>query len=63
MLDKKYNHTEVEKNKYEEWMEKGYFKSGDFSKKPYCIILPPPNVTGKLAFRTCLGCNITRYYD
>ena len=25
MLDKKYNHTEVEKNKYEEWMEKGYF--------------------------------------
>ncbi len=48
MLDKKYNHTEVEKNKYEEWMEKGYFKSGDFSKKPYCIILPPPNVTGKL---------------
>ena len=48
MLDKKYNHTEVEKNKYEEWREKGYFKSGDFSKKPYCIILPPPNVTGKL---------------
>ena len=48
MLDKKYNHTEVEKNKYEEWMKKGYFKSGDFSKKPYCIILPPPNVTGKL---------------
>ena len=48
MLDKKYNHSEVEKEKYNYWMEKGYFESGDMSKKPYCIVLPPPNVTGKL---------------
>lgn len=48
MLDKKYNHSEVEKEKYNYWMKKGYFESGDMSKKPYCIILPPPNVTGKL---------------
>ena len=48
MLDKKYNHSEVEKGKYNYWMEKGYFESGDMSKKPYCIVLPPPNVTGKL---------------
>ena len=48
MLDTKYNHLEVEKNKYEEWKEKGYFKSGDKSKKPYAIVIPPPNVTGKL---------------
>ena len=48
MLDKKYNHSEVEKEKYNYWMKKGYFKSGDMSKKPYCIVLPPPNVTGKL---------------
>lgn len=48
MLDKKYNHSEVEKEKYDYWMKKGYFKSGDMSKKPYCIVLPPPNVTGKL---------------
>jgi valyl-tRNA synthetase len=48
MLDKKYNPTEVELNKYETWMKKGYFNSGDKSKKPYSIVLPPPNVTGKL---------------
>ncbi len=48
MLDKKYNHREVEKEKYDYWMKKGYFKSGDMAKKPYCIVLPPPNVTGKL---------------
>lgn len=48
MLDKKYNHSEVEKDKYDYWMKKGYFKSGDINKKPYCIVLPPPNVTGKL---------------
>ena len=48
MLDKKYNHSEVEKEKYDYWMKKGYFESGDMSKKPYCIVLPPPNVTGKL---------------
>ncbi len=48
MLDKKYNHSEVEKEKYNYWMEKGYFESGDMAKKPYCIVLPPPNVTGKL---------------
>ena len=48
MLDKKYNHREVEKEKYNYWMKKGYFESGDMSKKPYCIVLPPPNVTGKL---------------
>ena len=48
MLDKKYNHLEVEKNRYENWKNKGYFSSGDVSKKPYSIVIPPPNVTGKL---------------
>ncbi len=49
MLDKKYNHLEVEKNKYEEWKSKGYFKSDSKSdKEPFCIVIPPPNVTGKL---------------
>ena len=48
MLDKKYNHIEVEKEKYNNWKEKGYFESGDLNKKPYCIVIPPPNVTGKL---------------
>ena len=48
MLDKKYNHIEVEKDKYSFWKDSGYFKSGDLSKKPFCIVIPPPNVTGKL---------------
>ena len=48
MLEKKYNHLEVEKNKYENWKQKGYFEAGDLSKKPYAIVIPPPNVTGKL---------------
>ena len=48
MLDTKYNHLDVEKDKYENWKEKGYFKCGDTSKEPFTIILPPPNVTGKL---------------
>lgn len=48
MLETKYDHKRVEKGKYENWKEKGYFKSGDTTKKPFCIVIPPPNVTGKL---------------
>lgn len=48
MLDKKYNPQVVEKNKYQTWITEGYFTSGDLSKKPYAIVIPPPNVTGKL---------------
>ena len=48
-LEKKYNHEEVEKNKYDEWLKKDYFKCDEESaKKPFCIVLPPPNVTGVL---------------
>ena len=48
MLDKKYDHKKVEEGKYENWKKKGYFTSGDMTKKPYAIVIPPPNVTGKL---------------
>ena len=48
MLDKKYDHKKVEEGKYENWKNKGYFTAGDMSKKPYAIVIPPPNVTGKL---------------
>ena len=34
MLDKKYDHLKVEKEKYENWKNKGYFTAGDMSKKP-----------------------------
>ncbi len=65
MLETKYNHKSVEEGKYENWKEKGYFESGDLSKKPYCIVIPPPNVTGKLhlghAWDTTLQDIIIRY--
>ena len=65
MLDKKYNHLQVEKDKYQSWKEKGYFNSGDLTKEPYCIVIPPPNVTGKLhlghAWDTTLQDMIIRY--
>ena len=48
MLEKRYDHNVVEAGKYDKWLEKGYFTAGDLSKKPYCIVIPPPNVTGKL---------------
>ena len=48
-LDKKFNHQEVEQGKYDKWLEKKLFNANTKSdKKPYSIILPPPNVTGKL---------------
>ena len=66
MLEKKYNHLEVEKGKYEYWLKNDYFKAGtDKSKKPFCIVIPPPNVTGKLhlghAWDTTLQDIIIRY--
>ncbi len=49
MLNNKYNPKEFEEKLYQEWEEKGYFKpSNDKNKEPYCIMMPPPNVTGKL---------------
>ncbi|MGP1370830.1 MAG: valine--tRNA ligase [Eggerthia catenaformis] len=60
-----YNHKKVEEEKYENWVKKGYFEAGDLSKKPYSIVIPPPNVTGKLhlghAWDTTLQDMIIRY--
>ena len=45
----KYNPKEFEEKLYNEWEEKGYFKpSMDKTKESFCIVMPPPNVTGKL---------------
>ena len=48
MLDSKYEPKKVEEGKYQKWLDNHYFECGDMSKKPYCIVIPPPNVTGKL---------------
>ena len=47
-LATKYDHKAVEENKYNGWVEKGYFTAGDKSKDPFTIVIPPPNVTGIL---------------
>ncbi len=48
-LEGKYNPKDFEEKLYQEWEEKGYFKpSMDEKRKPYCIMMPPPNVTGRL---------------
>ena len=48
-LEGKYNPKDFEEKIYQDWEKNGYFKpTMDKSKKPYCIMMPPPNVTGKL---------------
>lgn len=48
-LAKGYEPHDVEKRWYAEWEAKGYFRAEDTSdKKPYSIVIPPPNVTGAL---------------
>ena len=47
MLDKKYDHKMVEEGKYESWLQNNYFEERD-GLPPYAIVIPPPNVTGKL---------------
>ena len=48
-LNNTYTPKEFEDKLYKEWEDKGYFKpSGDKSKKSFSIVMPPPNVTGKL---------------
>ena len=49
MLNEKFNPKDFEERIYKTWEEKGFFKpSMDEKKEPYCIMMPPPNVTGKL---------------
>ncbi len=49
MLEKRYEPKDIEKKWYDFWIEKNYFKAEEESEKPpYCIVIPPPNVTGSL---------------
>ncbi|CAD2074859.1 Valine--tRNA ligase [Jeotgalicoccus aerolatus] len=64
-MPKKYNPAEVEQGKYEKWVKAGVFKSDvESDKTPFSIVIPPPNVTGKLhlghAWDTTLQDIITR---
>ncbi len=65
-LDKKYDYKKTEEGKYKQWLDKGYFKADNTSKKPpFCLVIPPPNVTGKLhlghAYDVAIQDAIVRY--
>lgn len=48
-LNKTYNPDEIEKKQYKKWLEKKYFHAEvDKGKKPFTIVMPPPNITGQL---------------
>ncbi|MEI6602057.1 MAG: valine--tRNA ligase [Clostridia bacterium] len=48
-MEKSYNPKLVEDKLYQEWLDKGYFHAVvDPDKKPYTIVIPPPNITGQL---------------
>ena len=49
MLDKTYDPKEIEARRYPEWESSGAFRAHpESAKPPYCIVIPPPNVTGSL---------------
>jgi valyl-tRNA synthetase len=64
-MEKRYDPKLVEEGKYETWKSRGYFEAGDISKKPFSMVIPPPNVTGKLhlghAWDTTIQDIIARY--
>src|SRR5579884_2026899 len=48
-LDKTYDPKQVEERWYQVWLERGYFRASvTHPGRPYCIVIPPPNVTGSL---------------
>ena len=65
-MEKTYNPSAIEQKNYQNWEEKGYFKPhGDTSKESYCVMIPPPNVTGSLhmghAFQDTIMDTLVRY--
>ncbi len=58
-LEKHYNPAQVEDKLYAWWLEKGYFHAKpDKSKKPYTIVIPPPNITGQLHMGHAFDCTL-----
>nr|WP_302595146.1 valine--tRNA ligase [uncultured Cellulosilyticum sp.] len=65
-LEKVYDPSQVEERLYKNWMEKGYFHAEvEKDKKPFTIVMPPPNITGQLhmghALDNTLQDILTRY--
>ncbi|HBS5976955.1 TPA: valine--tRNA ligase [Klebsiella variicola] len=65
-MEKTYNPQDIEQPLYEHWEKQGYFKpNGDESQESFCIMIPPPNVTGSLhmghAFQQTIMDTMIRY--
>ena len=64
-MEKTYDPHQIEQRWYQHWEDKGYFAPGGEG-KPYCIMIPPPNVTGSLhmghAFQDTLMDALTRFH-
>ncbi|MCV2884469.1 valine--tRNA ligase [Aestuariibacter sp. AA17] len=64
-MDKTFNPQAIEQKRYQAWEDKGYFKASGHG-DPYCILLPPPNVTGSLhmghAFQHTIMDALIRYH-
>ena len=64
-MDKTYQPKDIEQRIYDRWEAQGYFAPGGDG-KPYCIMIPPPNVTGTLhmghAFQDTIMDALTRYH-
>ena len=65
-MEKTYNPRTIEQKWYEQWEAKGYFEPGTTADSNYCIMIPPPNVTGTLhmghAFQDTIMDALTRYH-
>jgi len=65
-VDKVYQPNAIENRWYQEWKAKGYFQPGNQSEQAFCIMIPPPNVTGTLhmghAFNNTVMDSLTRYH-
>ena len=65
-MEKVYQPHEIEKHWYQEWKSQGYFQPSESGEQPFCIMIPPPNVTGTLhmghAFNNTVMDSLTRYH-
>jgi len=65
-VDKVYQPNTIEDRWYQEWKAKGYFQPSNQSEHAFCIMIPPPNVTGTLhmghAFNNTIMDSLTRYH-
>lgn len=64
-MDKTFNPQNIEQKRYQHWEQQGYFQASG-NGDPYCILLPPPNVTGSLhmghGFQQTIMDALTRYH-